>query len=108
MNDIDFFDTDIDVIETQFDEYLEKNDINCLDFEIEGTGFALIGADTSRVILDEKKVYYIEKGAVYYVNLHAIRTYRSYEDALDNIDGDLSYYIYGLPTKIDNMEDYEL
>ena len=108
MKDIDFYDTDIDIIETQFEEYLEQNNIDCLDFEIDGRGFALIGADTSRAILYEKRVYYIDRGAVYYVNLHAIRIYKSYEDAMDNIDGDLSFYIYGLPNKSENLEEYEL
>lgn len=111
--DLFYLDTDMGFIEDEFEKYLNTTDAECLDFVIDDIGFALIGNEVSRVILYEKKVYFIQHCLTYYVHLHALRIYKNYEEAMENIDGDLSYFLYGIPIEIDrfnegrNYDDYE-
>ncbi len=109
-NDLIYLDTDMGFIEDEFEDYLKRIDAKCMDFIIDGIGFALIGSETSRVILYEKKVYFIQQCSTFYVHLHALRIYEDYEDAMNNIDGDLAFFIYGTPIEIEDFneekEDY--
>ena len=103
--DITLMDTDIESIEDEFEKRLQNMKIKSMDFQINDTGYCLLWRDFSRAILYEKKVYFYARGSVYYVHLHALRTYKTLNDALDNIDGDLCYYEYDLPIK--DGDDYE-
>lgn len=81
---------DIKMTETDFDDFIKQNQIECWDFDVEDRNFLLLGCTTSKTIFFEKKVFIGEKGRC--VWLHAIREYKSFEDALDNLDGELVFY----------------
>ncbi len=106
MNANEILDLEIDINMTfdQLGDFISSNGLLYDEYVIDDKGFVLLGKETSKVILYVKKIYYKSDGAEYYVNLHALHTFKSYEDAMDNINGVLSYYLYGFPYEIQNDE----
>lgn len=78
----------------QEDEYQElKDKYLCWEASIDGYDFTVF-IWQSKVILFTRKVYYEKNGDYNCIYLHALKAYKSIDDAANNIDGDLLYYIY--------------
>lgn len=66
-------------------EYREGNKDFCL----------LCDEEVTKLVLYVRRDYIEKNGKLYYVELHAVKSYKSFEDCEQNIDGDLHYYAYG-------------
>lgn len=83
------------------DEYSAGLNCRCAHYKIDGNQFCLIcNVEMTRIVLYVRRDYVHRNGKLCYVDLHAIKSYQSYNDCLDNLNGDLMFFAKEEPEEV--------
>lgn len=55
----------------------------------------LCNFEATKLVLYVRRDYIEKNGKLYYVELHAVKSYKSFEECEQNLNGDIHFYTYG-------------
>lgn len=97
-----FFIANADDVDKCIDEYCAGLNCRCIHYKETGHDFCLFcNTEMTRLILYVRRDYFVRDGKLMYVELHAVKSYQTYQDCIDNLNGDINHFIYDEPEEME-------
>ena len=94
MEDLILVSEEPKTLEELVSEYDEN--LKAVEYQEGRKNFCLLcDLDITKMVLYVRRDYIEKNGKLYYIELHAVKSYNSFEECEQNLNGDIHFYVYG-------------